>query len=210
MTVVPTIYHGTPMTPRAALNAVMPGRAACVSFFRPDDLEAVLAVCPQVMFRPRSLFLLDAGHACGARVGRVRPSGMVARILPVARADAVPTGAVGDYAGQPGGAISAQRRASERLAVWPVEGRASLAHGWADRASCSHVRQVRPRLHRLDRASEARACRVRRIPTKDGRGRSSHGECLAPPTHAARDQGRVRLSVHLCGQHVARAERPSL
>ena len=45
-----TVYHGTPMTPRAALNSIMPGRAACVSCYRPDDLEALLAICPQVMF----------------------------------------------------------------------------------------------------------------------------------------------------------------
>ena len=32
----PTIYHGTPMTPRAALLDVLAGRAACVSFWRPD------------------------------------------------------------------------------------------------------------------------------------------------------------------------------
>lgn len=46
----PTIFHGTPITPRAALEAVLPGRAACVSFFRPDDVEAVEAVCPFVMY----------------------------------------------------------------------------------------------------------------------------------------------------------------
>ena len=40
------IYHGTPMTPRAALEAVLPGRAACVSFWRPDDAEAVASVSP--------------------------------------------------------------------------------------------------------------------------------------------------------------------
>lgn len=45
------IHHGTPMTPRAALLAVLPGRAACVSFARPDDVEAVEAVCPRIMFR---------------------------------------------------------------------------------------------------------------------------------------------------------------
>jgi len=34
---VPTIYHGTPLSPRAALQA-MAGRAFCVSFYRPDDI----------------------------------------------------------------------------------------------------------------------------------------------------------------------------
>lgn len=32
--VEPTIFHGTPLTPRAALQALLPGRAACVSFWR--------------------------------------------------------------------------------------------------------------------------------------------------------------------------------
>ncbi len=49
------IYHGTPLTPRAALLDVLPGRAGCVSFFRPDDTEAVEAVCPRVMFRQRGI-----------------------------------------------------------------------------------------------------------------------------------------------------------
>jgi hypothetical protein len=46
----PTIYHGTPMTPRAALEAVLRGRGACVSFYRPDDVVAVEAVCPFIMY----------------------------------------------------------------------------------------------------------------------------------------------------------------
>ncbi len=29
----PVIYHGTPMTPRAALIDVLSGRGGCVSFF---------------------------------------------------------------------------------------------------------------------------------------------------------------------------------
>lgn len=46
----PIIYHGTPLTPRSALNAVMPSRAACVSFYHPSDADAVAAVCPLIMF----------------------------------------------------------------------------------------------------------------------------------------------------------------
>lgn len=44
------VYHGTPITPRDVFDAAMPGRAACVSFFRPDDLHLVLEHCPHVMF----------------------------------------------------------------------------------------------------------------------------------------------------------------
>jgi hypothetical protein len=45
------IYHGTPMTPRAALLDVCKGRAMCVSFYRHDDVEAVEAISPAIMFR---------------------------------------------------------------------------------------------------------------------------------------------------------------
>jgi hypothetical protein len=44
----PTIYHGTPFTPRAALLDILPGRAAFVSFYRPDDVDAVEQVCAQI------------------------------------------------------------------------------------------------------------------------------------------------------------------
>lgn len=44
------IYHGTPLTPRAALIAVGKGRAICVSFFRPDDVDVVQRISPFIMF----------------------------------------------------------------------------------------------------------------------------------------------------------------
>lgn len=43
------VYHGTPLTPRAALQA-MTGRSFCVSFFRPDDVDEVERIAPYVMF----------------------------------------------------------------------------------------------------------------------------------------------------------------
>jgi hypothetical protein len=43
------VYHGTPMTPKAALQAVLPGRASCVSFYRPDSIADVEAVSPFIM-----------------------------------------------------------------------------------------------------------------------------------------------------------------
>lgn len=46
----PIIHHGTPMTPRAALLAVCTGRAMCVSFYRPDDVEAVEQIAPFIMY----------------------------------------------------------------------------------------------------------------------------------------------------------------
>lgn len=46
---MPTIYHGTPITPNAAFSAVMPGRSACISYYRPDQLERAVATCPSIM-----------------------------------------------------------------------------------------------------------------------------------------------------------------
>jgi hypothetical protein len=38
------------MTPNAAFEAVMPGRAVCVSFYRPDQVELAEKHCPQIMY----------------------------------------------------------------------------------------------------------------------------------------------------------------
>lgn len=209
LSTAPVVYHGTPLTPRAAFDAVMPGRAACVSFFRPDNLEAVLAVCPQVMFRPRGVFLLDASHARGARVGRGRPTAMVAGLLRVAGADPVHAGAMGDHARQSRRAVTAQRRASERLAVRGSR-RTGLAHGRADRASGKTVRAIPARLPRLDRRSEERAGWVRGLFPQDGRCRPVDGQRMAPVAYAARDAGCLAVSVYQRGQHVPCAERASL
>jgi len=43
------VYHGTPLTPAPALDAVA-GRSFCVSYFRPDSVEAVEAMAPFVMY----------------------------------------------------------------------------------------------------------------------------------------------------------------
>ena len=64
------IYHGTPITPRSALLEVCKGRAMCVSFFRPDDVEAVEAISPAVMFRQRSIFNVEGGTTQRRGVGR--------------------------------------------------------------------------------------------------------------------------------------------
>lgn len=43
------VYHGTPLTPRSALMAVA-GRAFCVSYFRPDNVEDVERIAPFIMY----------------------------------------------------------------------------------------------------------------------------------------------------------------
>lgn len=43
------VYHGTPLTPRAALLAVA-GRGFCVSYFRPDSVADVERIAPWIMY----------------------------------------------------------------------------------------------------------------------------------------------------------------
>lgn len=197
----PTIYHGSPITPLAALGAVMPGRAACVSFFRPDSLEVLLAICPQVMFRSRCVFVLDEGAACWSRVGRVRQARMVACLLPMVGAVDIPPRPVGNHAGQSRRAIPTQRRAAERLALWVGARRASLAHGWFDRATGTSMRALPARLRRVDRRSKERAGRLRCVSSEDAGGGDADGQQLAPFAYAPRDGCSLRLSIHQRRQH---------
>ena len=67
--VMTVIYHGTPLTPRAALLDVCKGRAMCVSFFRPDDVEAVEAISPDIMFRQRRVFHVESCAAAQRGLG---------------------------------------------------------------------------------------------------------------------------------------------
>jgi len=46
------VYHGTPITPNAAFDAVMCGRGACVSFYRPDQINRIERICPFIMYDP--------------------------------------------------------------------------------------------------------------------------------------------------------------
>ncbi len=202
------IYHGTPLTPRAALDAVMPGRAGCVSYFRPDSLEALLAICPQMMFRQRRVLILDAGASSGHRPNG-RAEGRLDGLLRVARPDGIPSGPLGDHPRYSSGAVPAQRRAVERLAVRRSR-RAGLAHGRVDRASGETVQPIFSRLPRLDRRPEERAGRVPCISSQDGRGCGADGQHLAPAAHAARHAGRSAISLRVGRQHVSSAERSPL
>lgn len=203
------VYHGTPLTPRRALEAIMPGRSACISFYRPDDLEALLAICPQVMFRSWRLLLLDGGDACWQRMGRGRSGRLVASILSLVGADVVPSWSVGDHAGQSRRTISGQRRPAERLALWRQRG-TGLAHGRTDLSPCSPVRAASEGLHRLDWRPEARTGGVRCLSARHGRSRSVNGKRLASVASATWRRGEGRLPIYR-GRHVyPRAERASL
>lgn len=201
------IYHGTPLTPRAALQSIMPGRAACVSFYRPDDLEALLAICPQFMFRSWRVLILDGGDACWEGMGRGRARGMVASLLPMVGADHLASRALGDYAGHPCGPIAVERWSAERLALRSFARRAGLAHGRIDRSACPTVRAIPARLRRMDRRSEEGAGRLSSLSPQDGRGYSPDGQCMAPTAHASGNGSGLRLSLYQRRQHQPRAER---
>lgn len=197
------IHHGTPMTPRAALLDVLADRAGCVSFYRPDDLEVVLAIARAVMFRQWPLQRLAGRLARRAGVGREQPGR--AALLRLAGADAVPSVPLGGHPRYPRRAVTTQRRRNARLAV-RTEGRASLAHGWADRAAAAPLRAARQGMPWLDRA-EGRQPRLSR---PHGRGGPRARQPMASAAHAQRDRSSAPLSIQQRRQHFARAERVAL
>jgi hypothetical protein len=197
-----TIYHGTPMTPRDALVSVCNGRAMCVSFYRPDDVEVAEAISPAVMFRQRRVFVLAASSARRERVGR---ASRLDTLLRVVGAAPVSSGQVGDHSRQPWCAVPAQRCALGRVAV-RTEGRSPLAHGRADRTAAAPVRPIRPGVSGVDRQDG----RLTGLSRAHGRSEPGLGQPLAYPSHDARYCGCVRLPVRQRGQHLSRTERVAL
>ena len=176
----PVIYHGTPMTPRAALLDVLSGRGACVSFFRPDDVEAVEAVCPQVMFRQWGLQRVES---CTEARGRLVYPFQLDTVFRLAGTASVSTRALGSDAGCTGRTEPAQRQPVARMAVrgpW----RAAVAHGRADRSTAEALRPLPPRLPWLDRGGQASGSS--RVSRPHGRGGQSNGQPVAPAAHDAR------------------------
>ncbi len=202
------IYHGTPLTPRAALLAVLPGRAGCVSFYTPDDVEAVEAVCPLIMFRQRRVFVLASGGQ--ARRGMVRQAPRLAPILRMAGAATVNPWPLGRDTGCAWRAKPTQRRSSQRLAVRAHARRSPLAHGWPARTPGEALRAVRPCSAGLDRRSQERACGLFPLPAQDGRGIGAARQPMARNSHDARDRRGVRLPVRHGRCHVSSSERMAL
>lgn len=194
------IHHGTPLTPRAALLDVCRGRAMCVSFYRPEDAEAVEAISPAIMFRQRRVFVLEAGAAVWQGMGA---GSRLVTVLSMAGTAALSAGALGSHPRHARGTVSAQRHVAAGMAV-RSEGRAALAHGWPDRAPAATVRSIRPGLPWLDRSRKGH--RLRGLSSPHGRGRACLGQPLARPAHDARDRRGLRLSVRLCRQHIARTK----
>lgn len=196
----PTIYHGTPLTPRAALQQ-MAGRAFCVSFYRPDDVEVVEAISPAVMFRQWRILVLAISSKKWAGLGGGQG---LAAVLQVAGA-AIADGPMGGNTRQSRRTIADKRRSFERLAFWAM-GRTALAHGQPNRSALAPLRQIRARLFGLDRTWQGFHCWLRSMVPAHGRGCRSLGQSVARHSHDARRDGCARVSLPQCGQHQPSAE----
>lgn len=198
------VHHGTPMTPKDALLEVCRGRAMCVSFFRPDDVEAVEAISPTIMFRQRGFFFLESGAS--SRRGMARKMGL-GRLLRVVGAEAISSRALGCNPGYARSAKPAQRCTTSRMAVRSTR-RAPLAHGRTNRAIASALRDIRPSLLGLD--GRGKVNRLPRLSQADARGRSGLRQQVAGHSHDARDRRCLRLPLSQRRQHIAGAERMAL
>jgi hypothetical protein len=200
----PTIYHGTPMTPRAALQQ-MAGRAFCVSFYRPDDVEVVEAISPAVMFRQRCVFVLAISVTQRERVGGRK---RLEALLPMVRAK-IKNGPLGRNSRQSISSFSDKRWAFERLAFWSM-GRTFMAYGQSYRPLIEVVRQIRTSLLGMDRAGEGRRSWLRGMVSTHGRSCKRSGQPMARYSHDARGNGCAGVSFSQCGQHQFSAEWASI
>lgn len=205
---MPAIYHGTPMTPRAALEEVCQGRSMCVSFYRPDDVEAVERISPRIMFRQRRVFVLASGRQSRGRMGGSRP-GLVA-LLSVAGSPTVRPRSLGGYSRPARSAEPAQRCAAEGLAVRNREGCPALAHGWPAGTSSAALRGLFDRGARLDRRPQARACGLRQIPRPHGRSGQAARQPMARTSHDARNSRGLGLPLRQRRLHIPCTEWTSL
>lgn len=202
-----TIYHGTPLTPRAALTAVGTGRAMCVSFFRPDDVEVVEAISPTIMFRQRRVLRMDSCAQTGR--GILRP-GRLDPVLSLVGATPFPTWPMGSDTRCTRCSFAGQRRVVKRMAVRCRARCASLAYGRSDQSAGTPLRSLPSSCVGLDRTSQTRAGRLRSISAADGRSCPATGQLLAANSHDARDRRCLRLSVSKRRQHLAGTERTPL
>ena len=196
----PTIYHGTPMTPRAALQQ-MAGRAFCVSFYRPDDVEVVEAISPAVMFRQWRVFILASRIKSWSGLGR--GSGLES-VLQMAGAS-ITNRALGSNTRQSWRTFTDQRWIAKRLAFWSM-GRTAVAHGQPDRSAIAPLRQIRARLLGMDGTGQRFHSWLRGMVSTYGRGCKHVGQSMAQHSYDARSNGCARVSFSQCGQHQPSAE----
>jgi hypothetical protein len=197
----PIIYHGTPMTPRAALQQ-MAGRAFCVSFYRPDDVEVVEAISPAVMFRQWRVFILASRIKSWSGLGR--GSGLES-VLQMAGAS-ITNRAVGSNTRQSWRTFTNQRWNDERLAFWSM-GRTALAHGQSNRSLATALRQIRAGLLGMDGTGQRFNSWLRGMVSTYGRGCKCFGQSMAHYSYDAWRNGCARVSLSQCRQHKFSAER---
>jgi hypothetical protein len=211
----PDIFHGTPFTPREAMIEVLTGRAICVSWWRPDDLEVALAIARAIMFRQRRLLRMAGSARSRRRV--VRPGGLDA-LLSLARADAFRGEAVRDHSRCARCAVADQRRANPAVAVRTGAWSSPLAHEHADLPPGQAVRAVPAGRTRVDwgvRPSHqahpqgGAARRLRCLSSTHGRGCRLLREQVAGYAHDARGSGGARLPIPFGRLGQRREERPS-
>lgn len=198
------IYHGTPLTPRAALLEVCKGRAMCVSFFRPDDVEAVEAISPDIMFRQWRFLDVEGGAEARGRMGGAL--GLVG-LLRVVGASAVLPWKVGRGARYARSAKPAQRCTNGSVAVRSKRC-ALMAHGRANRASASTLRKMGSSLPWLDGCWKALG--QAGVSRSYGRGGQGARQPLAGNSHDARSEGGLGLPLHKRGWDNLGAERMAL
>lgn len=187
----------------------MPGRAACVSFFRPDDVEVVEGLCPDIMFRQRRIFRMAGRNK--ARRGMVR-SGRLDSIFPMAGVKAFSSPSLGGNTGCARSAVPAQRQPAERMAV-RTEGRAAFplfCRGTEAGPAASSVRSIQPRVPWLGRPQEKGAGWLPCLSPADGTYCTRTRKRVAGSSHAPGCGCRSRISIFLSRQHISGAERASL
>lgn len=192
------------MTPRAALQQ-MAGRAFCVSFYRPDDVEVVEAISPAVMFRQWRIFVLAISSSKWSRLGR--GSGL-ATVLQMA-GTSIANRALGSNTRQPWRTFTDKRWIAKRLALWSM-GRTALAHGQSNRSLATALRQIRARLLGMDGAGQRFHSWLRSMVSTHGRSCKHVGQSMAQHSHDAWRNGCQGISFHQCGQHQPSAERTSI
>lgn len=200
----PTIYHGTPLTPRAALMDVCAGRAMCVSFHRPDDVGAAEAISPAIMYDNGAFSFWREALRSGQEWAEDRDW---TPFLSLARTAPVHTRPMGRDPGCTGGTFPAQRRTAERLAV-RAERRPPVAYGRTDRAPAAPLRALRSRMPRMDGARHRP--RLRGMVPPDGRGCGRARQPLAGPSHDARRAGRAGIPLRQRGCDQWRTERSAI
>lgn len=205
MTATPTraqIYHCTPLTPRDCLETIGQDRNLCVSFWRPDDVEAVERIARTVMFRQRRVLRMAGGDETR---GRVVSAGRLVALLPLARTETARR-PLGDHSRCARRAFPAQRRAAHRLAVPARAVGPGLAHGRARVPAAAALRSMAARVHRMDWHGRGQGGWLSGLVRADAGHRAAADRALAAASSPARRPGRARVSLCKRGREQRRAE----